>query len=113
MHCTRRILLRCSDCEFSTRVRKNLEKHLKLHLRRKKMERMTEPKQSSGSSDDEEEKLRVPVITPINAPTVLDPHSDKATKMSNLLDCDSEEYTRPMSDEDMAAMPGFVPERIR
>ncbi len=125
-----RNLLRCTECDFSTRVRRNLEKHLRLHLRRKKAVEERRKKKlpaASGSPchDDDEEKggegeqqqqqsvACVPAITPINAPTVVDPRSEKATKMSNLLDCDSEEYTRPMSNQDLAAMPAFVPESAR
>ncbi len=100
--------MRCSECDFSTRVRKNLEKHLKLHLRRDK-----ERKKKLESLSDDDKPLHVPVITPINAPSILDPRSDRATKMSNLLDCDADEYSRPMSDEDYAAMPAFVPESMR
>ena len=44
----------------------------------------------------------VPPLTPINAPSILDPKSEKAQKMSILLDCDMEEDKRPMSDEDLA-----------
>ncbi len=104
--------LRCSECEFGTRVRKNLEKHLKLHIRRN-AEATKQCQEENVGSNLNNDKPIVPVITPINAPTVNDPKSDKATKMSNLLDCDSEQYTRPMRDEDMAAMPALVEESLR
>ncbi|TRY71102.1 hypothetical protein TCAL_15037 [Tigriopus californicus] len=86
-----RVLLRCGDCDFSTKVRKNLEKHLKLHLKRAR-----EP----------------PTITPINPPSNEENHS--FSKMTPLIDISEEEKAKaPLPEEEMAVLPMLVPETAR
>lgn len=86
-----RYLLRCADCDFSTKVRKNLEKHLKLHLKHNR-----EP----------------PTITPINPPSNEDNNS--FSKMTPLIDISEEEKAKaPLPEEEMAVLPMLVPETSR
>jgi len=90
-----RSILRCSECDFTTRVRNNFVKHLRLHKK--------------GGSKEEMRK-EPPSVTPINAPSVLDLKSANATKMTNLLDGEDERF---ISEADLAFMPTLVDENKR
>lgn len=90
-----RTLIRCSICDFSTKVRNNLVLHLKLHQRRK----------SDKSS-------AIPPITPVNPPTEKEEGAAALKKMMEIVD-EEEQLRRPMSDEDMLKMPILVPDSVR
>ena len=97
-------LIRCSVCDFSTKVRFNLVKHLRLH---KSMDAML----ASGS-------LRVavlPTLTPVNPPPILIREEESETNYKSLLpeDIDEELYRQPITEEDMVHMPIFVVENHR
>ena len=93
-----RHLIRCSVCDFMTRVRQNMVKHLWLH-------------QKSGK-EVHEEKI-IPFITPINPPT--EEEITAASRMTSLLDDDSklEKVKGTMSKKEMASMPPPVAENKR
>lgn len=89
-----RNLIRCSVCDFVTKVRLNLVKHLKLHLRL------------------QDEQKPVPFITPVNP---VESKSESAFgKMMALLDLSEEEkLKRPMPEEELNQMPIWVAENAR
>ena len=60
-------------CDFGTKVRHNLVKHLKLHLRATSVGGYMEEETKRIDRDDD---FIVPIITPINAPT-KDDHPEK------------------------------------
>ena len=97
-----RYLIRCSICDFVTKVRHNLVKHLKLHSKQKMV------KKSSSTATT----TVVPLITPINPPVSDDQH---AGKMTILLEADTEEEKskRPMAEEELAQLPILVSENQR
>ena len=69
-------LLRCSVCDFVTKVRLNLIKHLKLHVKT--------TKENNNKDTCYETTCYVPFITPINQPESEDGSLGFA-KMSSLL----------------------------
>ena len=90
-----RQVVRCSVCDFATKVRLNLVKHLRLHLR----------------SDETKE---VPFITPVNPVSTPVEGDSSFAKMTSNLDMSEEELMkRPMSDEEMYQMPTLIPENHR
>jgi hypothetical protein len=97
-----RLLVRCSVCDFVTKVRFNLVKHLRLHQK-------CEAK--NKSSDDAD--IVPPPITPINPPT--DHTVRPITKTGQLLDVDLEAtlFRRPFTEEEMQQLPQPVPENLR
>ena len=93
-------ILRCSVCDFGTRVKNNLVKHLRLHIKNDKIE---------------QDKVSVPIIGPVNPPPVEESESTATTKMSSLLpdDIDEELRRKPLTAEELAGVPEFVPENLR
>ena len=98
-------ILRCSVCDFGTRVKNNLVKHLRLHI---KNDRIEEDKSYKT-------KVSVPIIGPVNPPPVEESESTATAKMSSLLpdDIDEELRRKPLTAEELAGVPEFVPENLR
>ena len=86
--------IRCSVCDFVTKVRQNMVKHLRLHVRHR------------GSTD-----FNIPLITPINPPEDAS-STDNMVRMTNLLDEDGEleKIKSNLSEKDLMALPQSVPE---
>ena len=87
-------ILRCNICDYGTRVKNNLVKHLKLHLKQN----------------------QVPVVTPVNPPPVEDATEPSAlSRMTSLLpdDIDEEMKRKPLTFEELAKLPSLVPENLR
>ena len=82
-----RSLIRCSVCDFVTKVRQNLVKHLKLHLRKERTSAVPPP------------------ITPINPPVDLTKEEGgrgaKGMGYKTLLEVDTEEelFRRPFTEQ--------------
>ena len=97
-------LIRCSLCDFATRVRNNLVKHLKLH---NKMDKLV----NLGS----EEIHPIATVAPVNPPPVEETESSAMSRMTSLLpeDIDEDLYRKPISEADMTLMPRLVPENAR
>ena len=85
-------------CDFMTKVRQNMVKHLRLH-------------QKHGSSS---KNFNIPLITPINPPEDAS-SADNMTRMTNLLDEDGqiEKIKSNLSEKDLMALPQLVPETQR
>ena len=98
-------ILRCSVCDFGTRVKNNLVKHLRLHIKNDKIEQ--------GQSN--KEKISVPVIGPVNPPSIEESEASATAKMSSLLpdDIDEELRRKPLTAEELSVLPKFVPENLR
>ena len=88
-------VLHCGLCDYGSRVRNNLVKHLKLHQR------------ATAHS--------VPVLAPVNPPTVDDSESSALSRMTSLLpdDVDEELKRKPLTFEELSQLPQFVPENTR
>ena len=88
-------ILRCSLCDYGTRVRNNLVKHLKLHL-----------KQDSAAPN---------VLCPVNPPPVDEGDTSALSRMTSLLpdDIDEELKRKPISFAELELLPRFVPENMR
>ena len=86
-------VLHCGLCDYGTRVRNNLVKHLKLH------------KKKSSS---------IPVLAPVNPP-VDETEPSALSRMTSLLpdDLDEELKRKPLTFEELAKLPCFVPETSR
>ena len=102
-----RSLLKCGHCDFSSKVRRNLLRHLRRH---KKQIELVE----SGEISEAKE---IAVIAPVNPPTV---HTNTTTdssysRMKSLLagDVEDDMNRQPISDEELEAMPRNVPENVR
>ena len=77
-------LIRCSLCDFATRVRNNLVKHLKLH---NKMDKLV----NLGS----EEIHPIATVAPVNPPPVEETESSAMSRMTSLLPEDIDEAEVP------------------
>merc|ERR1711915_230733 len=99
-----KFLIRCSICDFATRVKNNLVKHLKLHLKEDKLIEIGALQES-----------KLPTITPVNPPPIEESETSAYSRMKSLLPEDLEEdlYRQPISEEDMAKMPILVPDNLR
>ena len=97
-------LIRCSICDFSTKVKNNLVKHLHLHVKKEKLH-------AAGSLKE----AILPALTPVNPPPILVREEEEGTNYKSLLpeDIDEELYRAPITDEEMAKMPVFVVENQR
>ena len=95
-------------CDFGTKVRHNLVKHLKLHLRATSVGGYMEEETKRIDRDDD---FIVPIITPINAPT-KDDHPEKG-RMTNLLASVDDPEHQVLSEEDLKKLPSFVEENKR
>ena len=97
-------LIRCSICDFSTKVKNNLVKHLRLHVKKEKLH-------AAGSLKE----AVLPALTPVNPPPILVREEEEGTNYKSLLpeDIDEELFRAPITDEDMAKMPIFVVENQR
>ena len=86
-------VLKCSLCDFGTRVKNNLVKHLKLHLKHD----------------------TVPVLAPVNPPPVDEGETSALSRMTSLLpdDIDEEMKRKVLTFEELAQLPALVPENMR
>ena len=87
-------VLRCSLCDFGTRVRNNLVKHLRLHLK----------------TED-----NIPILAPVNPPTDAEAETSATSRMTSLLpdDIDEELKRKPISFEELELLPQMIPENLR
>ena len=87
-------VLRCSLCDYGSRVRNNLVKHLRLHLK---------------STDS------IPILAPVNPPTDVEADTSATSRMTSLLpdDIDEELKRKPISFEELELLPQLVPENLR
>ena len=99
-----KFLIRCSICDFASRVRNNLVKHLKLHLRQNKLIEIGALEESNLAT-----------VTPVNAPPIEENETSAYSRMKSLLpeDIDEEQFRQPISEADLAIMPSLIPENLR
>ena len=97
-------LIRCSICDFSTKVKNNLVKHLRLHVKKEKLH-------AAGSLKE----AVLPALTPVNPPPILVREEEEGTNYKSVLpeDIDEDLFRAPITDEDMEKMPVFVVENQR
>ena len=97
-HSVFKVPIRCSVCDFMTKVRQNMVKHLRLHLRH--------PRNNAD--------FNIPLITPINPPEDSS-KVDNFARMTNLLEEDGEieKIKSSLSEKDLLALPQLVPETQR
>ena len=88
-------VLRCSLCDYGSRVRNNLVKHLRLHLK------------TTDTS--------IPILAPVNPPTDAEAETSATSRMTSLLpdDIDEELKRKPITFEELEKLPKFVPENLR
>ena len=113
-------------CDFGTKVRHNLVKHLKLHLRAasldvymegdmntpmEKEEKTKDALNSGTKTKHRDDDFIVPIITPINAPTKED--NLPKGRMTNLLASVDDPEHQVLSEEDLKTLPSFVEENRR
>jgi len=99
-----KFLIRCSICDFASRVRNNLVKHLKLHLRQDKLIEIGALEESNLAT-----------VTPVNAPPIEENETSAYSRMKSLLpeDVDEDHFRQPISEADLALMPSHIPENFR
>jgi len=99
-----KFLIRCSICDFASRVKNNLVKHLKLHLKQDKLIEIGALEESNLAT-----------VTPVNAPPVAENDTSAYSRMKSLLPEDIEEdlYRQPITEADLALMPSLIPENLR
>eukprot|EP00090_Calanus_glacialis_P018800 TRINITY_DN29123_c0_g1_i1.p1 TRINITY_DN29123_c0_g1~~TRINITY_DN29123_c0_g1_i1.p1 ORF type:complete len:3087 (-),score=783.11 TRINITY_DN29123_c0_g1_i1:152-8311(-) len=99
-----KFLIRCSICDFASRVKNNLVKHLKLHLKEDKLIEIGALEESN-----------LPTVTPVNPPPIEESETSAYSRMKSLLPEDLEEdlYRQPISEIDLAQMPVLIPENLR
>ena len=87
-------VLRCSLCDFGSRVRNNLVKHLRLHLKTRD---------------------NIPILAPVNPPTDAEAETSATSRMTSLLPDDIEEELKrkPISFEELELLPQMIPENLR
>merc|ERR1740123_1091656 len=88
-------VLRCSLCDYGSRVRNNLVKHLRLHLK---------------TTDNS-----IPILAPVNPPTDAEADTSATARMTSLLpdDIDEELRRKPISFEELEKLPKYIPENLR